>query len=733
MNCECLCIIVLKFAIVGGEESIVYIEEDENGAETLAVAAAKINPLTGGTFEWYKADYLASMKRTVAMSQMSSMLNDTCRNSMYISAITKCIEYFTNKTGKQPTVLDVGSGTGLLSMSAARNGAKNVIGCEMFQAMAALSEDVIEANELHNKIAIFPDKSSNLCEEHLIAIHQAFNGEGDSDDYKPHILISEILDSALLGESCIISHADAIDRLVQADDKSLPPLSERIIPHSAQVYAHLVDCETVSSMVDISSIKLDGATAWKFRGSEKCCGGWPLLPVHWDIYEENYNGKCISSPTQRGDGMGSNTGAPTPILTVNFCSGSKQECDGEGENPARSTAVYAVQDGTVNGVLLWWKVRLLSPDIDPEGSCVLHTAPRVVVEQVNRGNVQVEGLQSLPELNWQDHWLQVVYPLPKRISVTAGQKLQINACHDSIHIWLDVVRLDAVISNNSSSSELPMACSELVACGTLSPKRPRCEVVSLKETCPEEQSCLCGWHMLHGSERIQALNDDQRRMDAWKKVLKLLVEQLVESLSADPTRKDFIFDATDGSVLSILAGQYIKAGANGGGIGSAVAGFSSSSPKIVSLESKHFSNIFYSQLTHANNLDEILLVLDDDGDYSPIADFLGNPSGTAELGASESCEVDEELDDEKLLSLQDMMDQHPDMKIGCLISECYYYQMHIQPTWSALSFYYRRVQLDGLLRKAGDGSSVIAPYRAKIMAAAFELPDLRKSHGYVGM
>ena len=92
-----------------------------------------------------------------------------------------------------------------------------------------------------------------------------------------------------------------------------------------------------------------------------------------------------------------------------------------------------------------------------------------------------------------------------------------------------------------------------------------------------------------------------------------------------------------------------------------------------------------------------------------------------------------------------MTDRHPNMKIGCLVSECYYYQMHIQPTWSALSFLYRRVQLDPLLRKtspvdgtgsgsgSGTGTSVIAPYRAKIMVAAFELPDLRKSHGYVGM
>ena len=65
------------------------------------------------------------------MSQMTSMLHDTSRNNKYEQAITAAVAAFVARSGRKPVVLDVGTGTGLLAMMAARAGAEHVYACEV--------------------------------------------------------------------------------------------------------------------------------------------------------------------------------------------------------------------------------------------------------------------------------------------------------------------------------------------------------------------------------------------------------------------------------------------------------------------------------------------------------------------------------------------------------------------------------------------------------------------------
>ena len=69
-----------------------------------------------GNITWNRIDEKVSILRTVSMSQMTSMLKDNHRNEMYSYAILKCIENFHSKYNRKPTCIDIGSGTGLLSM-----------------------------------------------------------------------------------------------------------------------------------------------------------------------------------------------------------------------------------------------------------------------------------------------------------------------------------------------------------------------------------------------------------------------------------------------------------------------------------------------------------------------------------------------------------------------------------------------------------------------------------------
>eukprot|EP01031_Cornospumella_fuschlensis_P034257 gene34257-41467_t len=198
----------------GAEESLIC--QDDEGRELALVA--QLDPDTGDV-EWtatYDVNYVKS--KTVAMSQMTSMLRDTDRNQVYDEALKIATQNFLNRYRKAPTVLDIGAGTGLLSLFAAKNGADAVYGVEMFDTMASIAQSVVQANGLEEKVCIVNTKSTSI----------------DAFPNPPDILVSEILDSALLGESVLPSHADAIRRLLA--NTNVPPqdLSERIIPNRAE-------------------------------------------------------------------------------------------------------------------------------------------------------------------------------------------------------------------------------------------------------------------------------------------------------------------------------------------------------------------------------------------------------------------------------------------------------------------------------------------------------------------
>ena len=67
--------------------------------------------------------------------------------------------------------------------------------------------------------------------------------------------------------------------------------------------------------------------------------------------------------------------------------------------------------------------------------------------------------------------------------------------------------------------------------------------------------------------------------------------------------------------------------------------------------------------------------------------------------------------------------------IAALISECFYYQLHALPTWQALSFLYKRTELESKL----EPKALVLPGGAFIMAAAVELTDLAGTYGIAGM
>jgi type II protein arginine methyltransferase len=120
-----------------------------------------------------------------------NMLADARRNQAYRRAIEGA-----GLAGK--SVLDIGAGSGLLAMMAARAGAARVYACEANEALAATAREIVAANGLGDRIEIIARHSSALDAGHDLG--------GGVD-----LIISEIFSYDLIGEGALpsLSHAMA--------------------------------------------------------------------------------------------------------------------------------------------------------------------------------------------------------------------------------------------------------------------------------------------------------------------------------------------------------------------------------------------------------------------------------------------------------------------------------------------------------------------------------------------
>ncbi|RMD43210.1 hypothetical protein DV735_g1920, partial [Chaetothyriales sp. CBS 134920] len=133
------------------------------------------------------------------------MLKDEVRTRSYRDAIYQNKHLFKDKV-----VLDVGCGTGILSMFAARAGAKHVIGVDM-SSIINKAKLIVETNGLSSKITLLQGK----MEEVELPAHVIPDGKVD-------IIISEWMGYFLLYESMLDTVLYARDRYLRKDGKIFP-------------------------------------------------------------------------------------------------------------------------------------------------------------------------------------------------------------------------------------------------------------------------------------------------------------------------------------------------------------------------------------------------------------------------------------------------------------------------------------------------------------------------------
>lgn len=177
------------------------------------------NPITGRS-EWEPQCEDYDYHQEIARSAFADMLHDTERNQKYFAALKIAID-IVHKRGDQANVLDIGTGTGLLSMMAVQCNADTITSCEAFRPMADCAEKIIEQNGMRDRIHLIKKRSTEIR-------------IGEDMKQRANILVTEVFDTELIGEGAIgiFNHAH----------RDLLEPGCIVVPDSATMYAQVVEC-----------------------------------------------------------------------------------------------------------------------------------------------------------------------------------------------------------------------------------------------------------------------------------------------------------------------------------------------------------------------------------------------------------------------------------------------------------------------------------------------------------
>ncbi len=140
---------------------------------------------------------------------------------MYYEGLKKVCRKLKSEN-KKIHVLDIGTGTGLLSMMAVKCGADKVTACEAFKPMVSVALKCIEANGMKDKIKLIPKRSTEII-------------MGEDMDERANVLITEVFDTELIGEGAIGTFTHALDHLLSQDCY--------VIPDNAVMYVQVVESD----------------------------------------------------------------------------------------------------------------------------------------------------------------------------------------------------------------------------------------------------------------------------------------------------------------------------------------------------------------------------------------------------------------------------------------------------------------------------------------------------------
>lgn len=183
-----------------------------------SVFVNRFNPITG-TMQWVIESGNYDYEQEIAQSGYADMLHDNDRNLRYHEALRHVIKSI-KSAGREAHVLDIGTGTGILSMMAVQAGADSVVACEAFDPVARCAENILKANNFSDKVRVIHKRSTDLV-------------VGEDLPRRANVLVAELFDTELIGEGALEVYKHAADHLLTPD--------ATLIPCKARMYLQILE------------------------------------------------------------------------------------------------------------------------------------------------------------------------------------------------------------------------------------------------------------------------------------------------------------------------------------------------------------------------------------------------------------------------------------------------------------------------------------------------------------
>lgn len=259
------------------------------------------------------------------------MLNDVQRNRLYQKAIGNAVQ------AGCKTVLDIGTGTGILSMFAKSAGASHVYACELSKTMFDLACEVVAANHMEGEIKLLHMKSHDVrVPEHI--------------PEKVSLVVTETVDAGLFGEGIVETLIHAWKNLL------LEPKPKganwdgygQVIPAGAVVYGMVVECAEIRRhhrvfVNEVAGVNLEDAVQFS-------------SPVHCSPKSSDVHEPYATERMSRVPGGYKALSQPFLALTVDF--NSLQDLESIASGKSCRISVLVQEQGQLDCFLTWFVLHL---------------------------------------------------------------------------------------------------------------------------------------------------------------------------------------------------------------------------------------------------------------------------------------------------------------------------------------------------------------------------------------
>ena len=324
-----------------------------------------------------------------------AMLNDVDRNAKFDLAIREAVAALAPEVGRV-RVLDLGAGSGLLSMMAARAGADKVYAVERSALLSQLGPETLR----RNGFGVGPGERVSWLAKSSRDVALA-----DLDGAPCDVLVSETLGVTVLDEQALGFMADARARLLRARARAPGGGAYATIPRRVTTVAAVIRCDDLHELLHV-----DRAAGFDVRGvnSLRQSGGDGMRRSSRDF---GFMLREVPHEIVAG---------PFEIFTIDFATDNATQF--EGLRVVR--AGRARSAGAIHAVVAWFEA-----DLNPSGSISLSTSPWASDNSFAR----------------QQHWGQLLHVLPVDESgpshVRAGDTIELSTSVTEKHIVFDKVHI----------------------------------------------------------------------------------------------------------------------------------------------------------------------------------------------------------------------------------------------------------------------------------------------------